>query len=218
MDATRRTPQALIIYEILQYILLALPIRDLLLAQRVCRQWRSLIQESQPIQRALFFVPTTMADPDTNPVSIYQFETNSLLASACAPHFEIPIHREFSGRYVCTPYDEHRRRYCLEWTIDRKDSRYVFRLMLHSDPQKRHESFEYSEASWRRMFLTQPPTTEVELIDDRDPRKYDRDFASYDDGTGRYWYSEVIEYSGIRMGHLPLLEWSHESTEAGIGT
>ena len=44
-------------FELLESILYELPMRDLLLAQRVNKQCRAIIQSSKKLQRALFFVP-----------------------------------------------------------------------------------------------------------------------------------------------------------------
>lgn len=44
--------------ELAEMILLHLPMRDLLLAQRVCSHWRTSIEGSPKIQRALFFTPS----------------------------------------------------------------------------------------------------------------------------------------------------------------
>ncbi|KAK5120101.1 hypothetical protein LTR85_006582 [Meristemomyces frigidus] len=44
-------------YELLERILLHLPLRDLLLSQRICTSFRDLVRRSQNINRALFFSP-----------------------------------------------------------------------------------------------------------------------------------------------------------------
>ena len=46
--------QVLATYELLEAVLHALPTKDLLLSQRVCREWHKMIQRSQMLQRALF--------------------------------------------------------------------------------------------------------------------------------------------------------------------
>jgi hypothetical protein len=46
--------------ELVEIILLHLPVRDLLLAQRVSTAFKSVIDKSQPIQRALFMLPETV--------------------------------------------------------------------------------------------------------------------------------------------------------------
>ncbi|KAK5726354.1 hypothetical protein LTR17_012785 [Elasticomyces elasticus] len=50
------------ITESLESILLDLPMQDLLLGQRVCSTWKEIIDGSQAIQRALFFIPGSTTD------------------------------------------------------------------------------------------------------------------------------------------------------------
>jgi hypothetical protein len=42
-------------YELIEPILFNLPTKDLLLAQRVCTKWKSVIEQSTMLQQALFF-------------------------------------------------------------------------------------------------------------------------------------------------------------------
>jgi hypothetical protein len=65
---TPATDKALYIQELLESVLLALPVKDLLLAQRVCKHFQSTIKNSITLQRALFFEldftkPGTMTTP-----------------------------------------------------------------------------------------------------------------------------------------------------------
>ncbi|KAK5714269.1 hypothetical protein LTR17_017275 [Elasticomyces elasticus] len=48
--------------ELLEAVLLSLPARDLLFAQKVCKAWKKATESSPSIQRALFFRPGTKAD------------------------------------------------------------------------------------------------------------------------------------------------------------
>lgn len=43
--------------ELLENVLRHLPMKDLLLAQRVSRKWSGVIKQSKELQQALFFVP-----------------------------------------------------------------------------------------------------------------------------------------------------------------
>ncbi|KAK5677258.1 hypothetical protein LTS10_010447 [Elasticomyces elasticus] len=54
--------QALAIPELLENILLRLHTRDLLFAQKVCKTWKQVMENSPNIQRALFFKPGTIDD------------------------------------------------------------------------------------------------------------------------------------------------------------
>ena len=49
--------QVLGIVELLEKILFHLDTKTLLLAQRVCKQWRALVKRSKKLQQALFFEP-----------------------------------------------------------------------------------------------------------------------------------------------------------------
>ncbi|KAK3684611.1 hypothetical protein LTR37_020111 [Vermiconidia calcicola] len=51
--------QALKTIELVEAILSQLPMRDLLLAQRVCKHWKEVIDASSKLQKALFFQPAT---------------------------------------------------------------------------------------------------------------------------------------------------------------
>ncbi|KAK3616058.1 hypothetical protein LTR56_026207 [Elasticomyces elasticus] len=64
--ATIATRKALQLPELVEPILLNLPTRDLLVAQRVCTTWKATIDRSHPIQKALFFMPGTAQDVDTS--------------------------------------------------------------------------------------------------------------------------------------------------------
>lgn len=56
---------ALSTFELLELILLQLDTQTLLMAQRTCQTWYRIIQESVPIQKALFFAPTDSSSTNT---------------------------------------------------------------------------------------------------------------------------------------------------------
>ncbi|KAK5719854.1 hypothetical protein LTR15_007126 [Elasticomyces elasticus] len=59
-DTAPATPQDRLfgVAELLENVLLGLPLRDLLLSQRVCRTWRGNVKQSSMIQWALFLKPS----------------------------------------------------------------------------------------------------------------------------------------------------------------
>ncbi|KAK5677249.1 hypothetical protein LTS10_010438 [Elasticomyces elasticus] len=60
------------ITELLENILLHLPLIDLLFSQRVCKTWHNVVSGSSKIQKALFFTPGTKEDATTrNGVQTY---------------------------------------------------------------------------------------------------------------------------------------------------
>ena len=68
------------ITELLELILLQLDMRTLLISQRVCRKWNSLIRTSSNIQETLFFKPVI---PGSVPTKVQ----NPLLAEVFPPFF-----------------------------------------------------------------------------------------------------------------------------------
>jgi len=48
--------------EQLEAVLLQLPMKDLLFAQKVCKRWQTVIRASDPVQKALFLKPGVAAD------------------------------------------------------------------------------------------------------------------------------------------------------------
>ncbi|KAK4898590.1 hypothetical protein LTR27_003762 [Elasticomyces elasticus] len=132
--------------ELLENILLNLPIRDLLFSQAVCRRWKATVNSSVRIQRALFFIPGTAEDinyvspdhtastkwmvPDTQPG---QFCPRSVIYCANVKQLTYALNP------LLTTYEvEGEQRYTLRPEFWRsKDTDLA--------------------GSWSRMYLTQPP-------------------------------------------------------------
>ena len=64
-------------FELFETILLYLPLVDLLLAQRISRSTRDLIQSSTPIQKALFFQPLNLKQNPADTMSAPKHSTNT---------------------------------------------------------------------------------------------------------------------------------------------
>ncbi|KAK5736210.1 hypothetical protein LTR17_007550 [Elasticomyces elasticus] len=54
--------QVLNLPDLLEPILLSLPMRDLLFAQKVCKTWKAMIDDCSSLQKALFFIPGKFSD------------------------------------------------------------------------------------------------------------------------------------------------------------
>lgn len=70
--------------ELLETVLLKLPIRDLLLVQRTNKQWQAVITGSKKVQRALFFEPVTsspisllLSKPPSSPAEVRVYDGQS---------------------------------------------------------------------------------------------------------------------------------------------
>jgi hypothetical protein len=128
--------------ELLEAILLELPYRDLLVnAQRVCVYFHHTINASVALQQALFFVPCSTQ---------YTLQRNPLLFTQSWSDYmdrRIPRSRASNG----TPgafYPWHN-------NLD-------FTAVDWSEYQKIRGPYGRPEASWRRMFVSQPPVTVLE--------------------------------------------------------
>ncbi|RMY13919.1 hypothetical protein D0867_07300 [Hortaea werneckii] len=139
-DAPNMTSQAsrraLDTPELLEAILYQLPLRDLVRAQLVCRQWQTVIDHSKKLQRALYFEPVVWD-----------------LVALC---------KEPGGR-MC--YDHWVQAGDSERCVTVYENPILSLVMKSLLPVTRTRSllaqlpgcWQRREASWRRMLVTQPP-------------------------------------------------------------
>ncbi|KAK4963628.1 hypothetical protein LTR10_001257 [Elasticomyces elasticus] len=73
--------QVLGLPELVEIILLGLPTRDLLFAQKVCKTFKGVIDRSKSIQKALFFLPGTADDVNFEPENIHYKMRGQLVLS-----------------------------------------------------------------------------------------------------------------------------------------
>ncbi|KAF7180673.1 hypothetical protein CNMCM7691_009964 [Aspergillus felis] len=122
--------------EVLEMILLNLDMRTLLCIQRTCRSWLSIIRDSSPIQKALYFTPIENT-PDQEKVQ------NPLLVEAFPAIFKLVDPDNPEDDYE---YDE--------------PTLAAFDMMKSSS---KLAAYLRPEASWRRMLLQQPPVCNFEV-------------------------------------------------------
>ncbi|GME22633.1 f-box domain protein [Neofusicoccum parvum] len=146
-DQVFRTP------ELLELILLHLPMRDLLLAQRVCQTFRTLVRTSPTLQQALFFKPlpaTALPQPSSpsylrshpsRKPTAESWERNPLLIPDFWPWFD---RDDPTNKYSPTLRDPDTLK-----TLPLATER---RVWLRP------------EASWRRMLVVQPPVGQLEMM------------------------------------------------------
>ncbi|EME85201.1 uncharacterized protein MYCFIDRAFT_214978 [Pseudocercospora fijiensis CIRAD86] len=131
---------------ILRLIFLHLPIKELLLAQRVCQGWRRLIKKSNSLQQALFFVP------DDTPVDDGTVSPNELLMERFSGFYIDGTHlssRKCIGPLAST--DFHR--------LSRTQGDNPSTAAAYNDA-----AFSRPEASWRHMLPCQPAPTELQVV------------------------------------------------------
>ncbi|KAK4624808.1 uncharacterized protein CLAFUR5_05395 [Fulvia fulva] len=156
--------------ELLELVLSNLGTKDLLLSQRTCRSFRDTIEGSIRLKRKLFLEPDWNLEgrvfdayskanrPGRKP------ENNSLLLRAfpgCYPTITLVIVSDGAdgGQTTLSPSSAGKGRrgsehwswdVCISFPADRKP---------HRSP-----AVDYPEASWRRMYLSQPPCQSLFLV------------------------------------------------------
>ncbi|KAK5113028.1 hypothetical protein LTR85_011050 [Meristemomyces frigidus] len=150
--------------ELLELILMSLPQKELLLCQRVSRNFRGTVQGSIRLQRDLFFAPDWNLEgrvldaysvsnrparlkPENNRLllrvypGVYPTVTLVIVNDAPTPN-ELAIGRRGGEQWS---WDV-----CISFPADKTPN---------CNP-----AVDYPEASWRRMFLSQPPCTNLHLV------------------------------------------------------
>jgi hypothetical protein len=126
--------RALLMPEVLELILLQLPLEDLLInAQRVNHLFHDLITSSRSLQQALFFRPS-------QDNSYGEVHYNSLLQKKFPPWFE---DKWLIARTYRLSHHKH------FWRLDWNSSK------------ERTDAYARKEASWRRMLVAQPPVQDL---------------------------------------------------------
>lgn len=131
--------------ELLEQILLHLPMLDLLHSQRVCRHWKDIIDSSPTLQQALYFRPI--------PVGRNHGEVGSNLQYQGSNIFNPLLQEVFMEWFDSSSY----------FKLNSRDNReYVAYIPMQRDDP---EIFYRPEASWRRMLFQQTvPATQETLI------------------------------------------------------
>ena len=162
--------RALAAPDVLHLILLELPQQDLLLVQRVCRLWRSLVSTSKVLLAALFLHPDSAVYwPHKTKVRL-----NPLLVSRFPAFFDhTPSHGTDDPRYhgLGPWYGTHWFESIYPWPEQpeardrgplRRAAPQIEVATKQVDPC-RHAAYSRQEASWRRMLPCQPPPAELQI-------------------------------------------------------
>lgn len=182
--------QALHLPELLEQILLHLSQQDLLLSQRVSLAFRNTIVSSHRLQRALFLVPDWKLEGGGPLAGVRSLrasrpENNRLLLRAfpgCYPTVTLVIVHDQNATGEKSANSVHR-----SWDV-------CISFPSHGRPNT-SPAVLYPEASWRRMFLSQPPCTSLHLV-----RRWQRNLLP-----------AIVREDGIRMG-----EFVDEATKSSL--
>lgn len=129
-----KTKEALEVPELLEGILVCLPMADLFVNQRVCKKWKDVISTSKPIRRVMFLEPESTEQfrgKETTDADAEGIKINPLIGR----FMRLPEIRGDSGGFK----------------FNFQKFRYDVRPSSESDK------------SWYHMFVTQPPVLDIEL-------------------------------------------------------
>lgn len=152
--------RVLLVPDILLEVFHCLPQRDLLMIQRVCRTWHSIIASSTSLQVALFFHPgiegsqgTTISSPVLQSLS---YELNPLLLEHFPAFFDSGVQNKDIRfkRHNLGPWNS------TDWF--RGKSREEF-PKSNSEDKRRMAAYARAEASWRRMIPFRPAPDELQV-------------------------------------------------------
>lgn len=170
--AEDRIAAAFAIPELLENIICQLPEQSILTsATRVCKFWKILIDESPTIQRKLYFTASAAV------VKPYQYWPNSVHT---VPQYESvrlnPLIHASPWSYGIseTPYNQG---YALDRIAGDRSMSFPLDICETDKP-----AMSQTCASWRRMYLTQPPCSQLYIL--LDYRKEERTSLVYKDECG----------------------------------
>ena len=134
--------------KVLENILANLPMKDLLLSQRVCRKWRQVITGSIPLQQALFFVAE---------------DYTTFWTSEGGEHGEDGDEFDVARHKTDQMTKEQFVQLCVNDTPFQFGMRTNPLIFVHQEGSyagqclAQHLLSSHSDASWRKMYLTTPP-------------------------------------------------------------
>ena len=155
--------------ELLELILHYLPMKDLLLAQRVSLRFKEVIDTSVQLQRQLFFVPAPI-----DGVNMDEIIMNPLLSFETHPRSMHVIH---SNKTLRTYYFGIQGVYDTDDVTDEDEglvpgvlARIVVTAVTSSGQlfAERPDTMCYNAGSWQRMYFTQPPCALIESLHQSD--------------------------------------------------
>lgn len=145
--------------ELVENIVLHMPIRDILIsAMRVCKLWKKIVGECPEIQQALFLRPV-----EGGFVKMFSYEVEGLEEDGESPNRELSTGEQgcFWAHDDYGPAVEVMRNPLLHDVGEPRGVHGKFVKRSRRWIGRRGEAFGRDEASWRRMFVTQPPVRRI---------------------------------------------------------
>lgn len=136
--------KALSTLELLENVMLQLPCQDLLVsAQRVCKMWQATVSNSITLQRALCFIPAKETNCEPKEIQLPLRPAGISAADYLASCLEGPQLNPFLDKVFIedVPQDRH----------------------LHATHRPIYVQADSESASWKRLYITQPPVSRLSL-------------------------------------------------------
>ena len=171
--------------ELLENILGFLPMRDLLLAQRVCRKWRDVITENTRLQQNLFLEAErpTVAWKWSNAGREYRLDRLPELPES-EPRYEDKVTFTATLNEMLLDGGDQFESSTAECGIGE-----IFHL-------RDMACWRHKPGSWRRMFVTQPPATTIFM------EWILGDYEEWRSGYGSDWVDEFHKADGVTLGDV----------------
>lgn len=153
LDAGRRLVKT---YELLELCLLNLPNEDILIAQRVSKQFRSVIEKSSLLQRKLFFVPDPTTGMDFRTTLNPMFSNENL-------RLALPLFFDHREKRLAFCYRVGRTRlYCQSISATTAWIHMTLSSQMYASSkylifgERDHQTRLLEKGSWKRMHVSQP--------------------------------------------------------------
>jgi hypothetical protein len=183
--------------EVLVIILYQLPTRDLLFAQKFCKQWKAVIKKSHKLQQALFF--RNIHDAPVSASMLLHLDRKLVTNPLLAPLLENTLVDDLpAGHPWLSPTQRH----------------------VHYF--EAHPSWQLEDASWRKMLPTQPATYGIfDVSTDLSPRAVYNEVEKEDPDEepltwfGRYDYCDGWDW-WVHPDGRPVHVVTEDAMELGV--
>jgi len=185
--------RAFLIIELFEQIILYLPIETVLSLKRVCQYFKNTIDESNRIQEHLFFYPSIASKAQP------RVELNPILAKCFPPWFGKPPSSVTLESYMAKIDAQGGYPMRGDKAPETTWKQNAFTSIPWASSAKATEAFRRRDASWRRMFLSQPPVLKLRVQDHQWHCRYG--YLDYSNSSRTIVGKSIeAERPGLRMG------------------
>lgn len=185
-------------YELLERILMAVPMKQLFVVRRVSKAWKMIIERLQVLQKKMFLLADGASlkprTPQMNSRTLLEYEHNACLNPIFPAFCEHSKHVDAEEDKACAeiPFPG-------EYELCANQSK---RMLVSLDLASAYDSLNFKQPSndLRSMLLTQPPVTAVdyEFYEALEKKDQDAEAHAMDD----LLWCTIYSTSGVTLGDL----------------